>query len=476
MTFSKVFYLMAIFFPLTSIFAENKNPKVVVVGAGIAGLTTAYRLKQQGVDVHLYEARNRVGGRILTATVKGKIAELGAQNITDGGEAENLHRLIDEFGLELTEDRVKLNHFYFDGQKLISAQQLFRQKHFDPESLKIQLDDLVERSSNMHEVLKGILPEEELLFKILSGRLAAYEGAPIEKLSARYAETLYYMLLGGLAAVHQGEGTEKELKLLCIKEGTDLLPKKMAEALEGRIHLNQPLLKVSRNADRSYILTFQDDQKINADILVLAIPCTTYQEIVFEEGVIPLERLAAIQNVQYGTNAKIIVPFVDPPFQRIGLMNDRALSFFTDGNSLLTIYYIGLASRFSQETILQTYQQERPMMELGFGENCPAFSPPVFAKDEASCAYEGPTGYSWPNDPYVKGSYSYIAPGQEAILTATREECGEIVKTLFAPIDQKLYFAGEHASILMEVPGTMEAACESGERVARMVLKHPLSR
>ena len=39
------------------------------------------------------------------------------------------------------------------------------------------------------------------------------------------------------------------------------------------------------------------------------------------------------------------------------------------------------------------------------------------------------------------------------------------------PIDQKLYFAGEHTSILMEFPGTMEAACESGERAARMILK-----
>jgi len=48
---------------------------------------------------------------------------------------------------------------------------------------------------------------------------------------------------------------------------------------------------------------------------------------------------------------------------------------------------------------------------------------------------------------------------------------GETVKTLFAPIDQMLYFAGEHATILLETPGTIEAACESGERAARMILK-----
>lgn len=36
----------------------------------------------------------------------------------------------------------------------------------------------------------------------------------------------------------------------------------------------------------------------------------------------------------------------------------------------------------------------------------------------------------------------------------------------------QIYFAGEHSSILSEVPGTMEAACESGERVARAILNH----
>jgi len=45
------------------------------------------------------------------------------------------------------------------------------------------------------------------------------------------------------------------------------------------------------------------------------------------------------------------------------------------------------------------------------------------------------------------------------------------VKTLFKPIDNRLYFAGEHASVLLDIPGTMEAACESGERTARMIQK-----
>src|SRR5579871_4595647 len=100
-------------------FAEETQPAVVVVGAGFAGLTTAYRLHQQGIDVHVYEARNRVGGRVLSATVGGNCVELGGQNIADGGTAENLLRLAYECQLELIRNRYPLKFNYFDGEKLI---------------------------------------------------------------------------------------------------------------------------------------------------------------------------------------------------------------------------------------------------------------------------------------------------------------------------------------------------------------------
>ena len=58
--------LMPMFFSPPTVLGEN-NPKVIVIGAGLAGLTTAYRLQTAGMDVDLYQARNRVGGRVLTA-------------------------------------------------------------------------------------------------------------------------------------------------------------------------------------------------------------------------------------------------------------------------------------------------------------------------------------------------------------------------------------------------------------------------
>jgi monoamine oxidase len=280
--------------------------KVVVIGAGISGLTTAYRLQQKKINVHVYEARGRVGGRIFTAKLNGEYVELGGQNIKDGGNAGNICRLMDEFSLKQTKRRISLDYQYFDGSALIAKDLLYNKK-FVPEDLQSQLTHATEKSTNMKEVLRDLFSENDPLYKVLSVRLAAYEGAPVEKLSALYTDTLYHMILGGLSSVHQSANLEENyVDMVSIQGGNALLPEKLAESLHERIHLNMPLIAISKTAAPFYELTFVNGEKVKADILVLAIPCSVYRDIHFENNFIPEERLEAIANIQYGTNAKIL--------------------------------------------------------------------------------------------------------------------------------------------------------------------------
>lgn len=470
----RIIFFMSVIFSNIPAFSFSTSPKVVVVGGGIAGLTTAYRLHKAGMNIDLYEARGRIGGRIFTAKINGHIAELGGQNITDGGEAANLNRLIHEFGLQLASSRVYLKHSYFNGMDLIPINEILKNRKIDPDVLKKELDELASTFLNMKEILEQIVSSQDPLYKILAVRMAAYEGGTIEKLSPLYTETLFHMILGGICSVHQGnKEADKYVDLVTIEGGNSVLPQKTGEMLGQKLHLNMPLTKVVKSKNDSFQLTFQNGIKVEADILVLAIPCSVYENITFESGIIPDPKLEAIRKIQYGENAKILVPFTTNPSTRIGLVSDEIVSFFDRAQQILTVYYTGEASLFSPQTIAGSYIQARSMIEHGF-ENCPSFTTPIYARDEANLSYEGPVGYSWPNDPYAKGSYSYIASGQESILTATVEENGETFKTLFAPIRQNLYFVGEHTSILSDVPGTMEAACESGERIARTILKNSL--
>lgn len=457
----------------SSCFSEPKQPTVVVVGAGLAGLTAAYRLKEKGVDVHVYEARPRVGGRIFTAKIGDEIVELGGQNISDGGDAENIHRLINELDLELKKCQVNLSWDYFNGETFTS-ETLLRKKDIDSIELKLRLERVSKKASHMLDILKDLFTQEDPLYKVLSVRLAAYEGAPPEKLSPLYISTLYQMLLGGICAAHPGHVNEGNyVDIISFKEGNQILPEKLAQFLGEKVHLNMPLSRVSKTLEGTYDLTFKNGEHVKANILVLAIPCSVYEDIAFEENVIPKERLELIKSVKYGSNSKILIPFSHAPAQKMTLINDRIGCYFAQPH-VLTLYYTAEAGRFSKDSIAKAYLRERPMLESGFGDFCPPYALPVFATDQHMMRYKGAVGYSWPNDPYVKGSYSYIASGQEALLTSTCEEAGEKVKTLFRPIDQKLFFAGEHTSILQDVPGTLEAACESGERTARMIQKASL--
>jgi monoamine oxidase len=63
---------------------HSSTKRVDIVGAGLAGLHAAYRLRQAGVRAQIYEASTRVGGRILTARdlyARGQVAELGGEFI-----------------------------------------------------------------------------------------------------------------------------------------------------------------------------------------------------------------------------------------------------------------------------------------------------------------------------------------------------------------------------------------------------------
>jgi monoamine oxidase len=92
----------------------------VVIGAGLAGLTAAYRIeKLTGEAVSIYEVRSRAGGRVDTLYLEdGSFEELGGKFLTDGANPIYITELIRELGLKTTSYPIDLQgRFVIAGEK-----------------------------------------------------------------------------------------------------------------------------------------------------------------------------------------------------------------------------------------------------------------------------------------------------------------------------------------------------------------------
>ena len=95
--------------------------RVVVLGAGLAGLAAAYQLMKRGYEVTVLEAQERPGGRVLTVRdgfQRGGHAELGAIRIPES-HAYTL-KYVDEFGLELIPYDTGTRAFYLQGKRFLA--------------------------------------------------------------------------------------------------------------------------------------------------------------------------------------------------------------------------------------------------------------------------------------------------------------------------------------------------------------------
>ncbi|MGE3320253.1 MAG: flavin monoamine oxidase family protein, partial [Candidatus Berkiella sp.] len=244
------------------------SAKTVVIGAGLAGLTTAYRLQQHAIDVEIYEARSRVGGRVHTVLVKnfdGKFshAELGAQNISDGGEALNLLGLIKELQLPLTEDDLPFNGLFYDGEHFHERNQLIA----DINSANPNVQDIIKKLAKEHHTMQAVIDGLTLTHaqvSFLSFVMNAYEGLPLPQLSTNIhnVNTLQHVLSGGLSAAHAVSDKKPMIHRISLRDGNASLPMRLAVELNHRLHLNKVLTAVNIDNNNQYVLTFADGETV----------------------------------------------------------------------------------------------------------------------------------------------------------------------------------------------------------------------
>jgi monoamine oxidase len=455
--------------------AATPPGRVVVVGAGLAGLTAAYRLKQAGVTAEVHEASDRLGGRCWTLRGffgDGQIAEHGGELIDQGHTA--LRQLVSELGLKLdnllsAEDGNEQTN-WFDGARYSYDQATadlktgWQKLHKDVSaaSYPTLFDLSTERGRELDRMSIVDWINETFPGGINSriGQLldVAYNIEYGAESSEQSALNLVYLL--GYSGQGQlrifGPSNEK----YHVVGGNDQVPSRLADRLAGQITTGSELVAIRVTAAGRWELTFRQGsatKTITADRVVLALPFSIMRSSVnfSKAGWEPLKE-TAIREQGMGTNSKLHLQFSSrvwrpqgfngETYSDRGYQNTWEVTRAQPGASGILVNYTGgkVGASFGSGTLESRAQQFLGQVE------------PVLPG--VSKAYNGRAFLDfWTAYPWTKGSYSYWKVGQY---------------TKFAGMEGRrqgtCHFAGEHTSI--DFQGYLNGAVETGERAVSEIL------
>jgi len=441
------------------------SEKVAVIGAGLAGLTTAYRLHKAGYDVDVFEARERVGGRVFTVNLNGTLTELGGQNLDDAKDPIHIVALANELGLNIEEHASRSRpHFYDDKSDVTYDFYKEVMPNFSKLSEKKlqELAKIESSSQNIKEVLDRFLNPYPLARRLYGSWMRNYEGSEVDSLSPKYAHGSFLRMLKynekNFESVQNGENITFTRRTLA--GGCAQLPEAILKILEDRVHRGWPLTAVDKS-ERGYRLKFDGKPNHNADIVVLAIPASVFHDIDFGPETIPSSTLNTIQSLTYGTISKILAP-VDPNGSHFGtITTDMMGIWFSSDRKVATMYITGTKGIMRRAADFEAmYEHGAKAIATSFKSQIIAAESTIFRPmDVQFSSYKEAIGVSWATERYTQGGYSVYSPTSYALYK---------VGGLFLPINNAIYFAGEHTA--QDNPATLEGAVESGERAAREII------
>jgi monoamine oxidase len=417
---------------------EPNDKTVIVVGAGISGLSAAHKLKENGFKVTVLEGQNRIGGRTVSNKSLGFPFDEGASWIhgTDGNPLVDLAK---KSGMKTfhtkDEDRI-----YFDiGGKKYTEKEIEKAE----EQLNKLIKNLMKKGSSkesFESVFVKKYPQfsKNRLFDFLLSTNITFDTGDLNLLSS----TLY------------DEGEKYEGKELIITNGYDSLAKYFSNNLD--IQLNQKVTKIDYSNNK---IKVSHNQKISiADYVLITVPLGVLKkETIQFIPDLPKTKKKAIQNVGMGCVNKYALQWEKKfwdDVQYIGYSSDtkdkynyflNLKKFHPNQNALMTFSFAEAARKSELQTDTEVLQEILSNLKDIYGSSIP--NPKNFLRTK------------WNTNQFSFGSYSYTS------INTNMED----FSTLAEELNNKVYFAGEHTDV--DYFSTVHGAYFSGIREADKIIE-----
>jgi len=446
--------------------------KVIVIGAGLAGLSSAYELAQAGHEVTVVEARTRSGGRVWTlrdSFPEGLYAEAGATNVFDNHEwtmkyAKLLDVTLDPMGS--TGGGASIYHIR--GKRIVI-------KRGSPVEWPLELSPEEKGLGRGALWAKYVEPALKELGDLEAADwppapLKRYDGMSFAEFLRRQGASpgaVEILRLGLADQLGEGADAVSALNLLreaapravvkqsfSIRGGSDTLPRAFAARLGDRIHYGAPVVKIEHDAAGVRVVCSREGsrQTFAADYLICAIPFAVLRNVEVSPGFSPEKRQAI---AQLG-NTSVVRVFMQT---RKRFWLDEGLSGAATTDLPIMTAYDKAHYLSGKRGMLEAYVAGERARSLALMTSGARLNFTVGQMERILPAirehYEGGASVCWDEDEWARGAYAWFKPGQmESLLPHIARPEGRV------------HFAGDHTA---PWPGWMNGALQSGARAAREV-------
>ena len=470
------------------------TPRIAIIGGGISGLNAALTLQDAHIASTVYEASNRVGGRMhsdTTSWLNGQTSEHCGELIDTGHTA--VRDLATKFGLptvdlHAAEPPNSTETYFFDNRYYRKAQ---ANSDFGPVFQALKNDNAAAPFPTLYNSFTqaGFDLDHMSLYQWIESRVPGGHTSKMGQLldvaynieygnvtTDQSALNLVYLLFNVRQFAVFGASDER----FHIAGGNERLPKAMAAALPaGTVKLNTAVDGIVHNADNSYTLDLFSNGTHTFktfDRVIVAIPFSVLRNILdgdadYRTAGFTRLKQTAIQQLGYGKNAKLQLQFDSRLWNTSGPWGISTGTSFSD-----TGYQAGwdvTRAQNGKTGILVDYTGGGvPLASFNGNPNDPAtvhqFATTYLSQIEPvfpgiSKLWNGHATLSVPRiDPNLLGSYSYWKVGQYTLFSGYEAARQPDINT------GKCHFAGEHCSTSFQ--GFMEGGAEEGARAAGEII------